>query len=193
MAEQQEVLFRNPSGSSHLPSWAILRDSVARTSSKALFILATTWKRSRIWLQRAMLQTPADHILDGIAHQIPGSVERLGGFLPGEFAGPASQKQHIGSGQLVLGIAPGNLLHHDAAVSAMDASHTVEKENQNSPERDELEAPLGELIVPGCGLVAPRADRRRTLPRSDLDFDAWLVGAAASVLVDQSPMAMAVV
>lgn len=29
--------------------------------------------------------------------------------------------------------------------------------NQNSPEGDELEAPLGQMIVTRCGLVAPRA------------------------------------
>src|ERR1022692_2432416 len=43
--------------------------------------------------QRAMLQTPADHILDGEAHLLPESVERLGGFLPGKLARPAGQKQ----------------------------------------------------------------------------------------------------
>jgi hypothetical protein len=44
-------------------------------------------------LQGAMLQAPADHIFHGVAHLIPGSVEGLGGFLPGELARPASQKQ----------------------------------------------------------------------------------------------------
>jgi hypothetical protein len=33
----------------------------------------------------------------------------------------------------------------------------------------------------------------RALPRSDVHFDAFLVGANAGVLVDKSPMAMAVV
>ncbi len=144
-------------------------------------------------LQGAMLQAPADHILDGVAHLVPGSVERLGGFLPGELARPAGQKQHIGSGQLVLAIAPGNLLDHHATIPAVDASHAVEQENQKAPQRNELEAALGEMIVTRRRLVAPRADRRRTLPRSDVHFDAFLVGAEAGVLVDESPMAMAVV
>ena len=51
----------------------------------------------------------------------------------------------------------------------------------------------GEMIVTGRGLVAPRADRRRALPRPDVHFDAFLVGAEAGVLVDESPLAMAVV
>ncbi len=40
-------------------------------------------------LQRAMLQAPGDDVLDGVANLFPGSVERLGGFLPGELARPA--------------------------------------------------------------------------------------------------------
>jgi hypothetical protein len=41
--------------------------------------------------------------------------------------------------------------------------------------------------------MAPRADRRRALPRSHRHFNAFLVGAEAGVLVDESPMAMTVV
>ena len=140
-----------------------------------------------------MLQTPTDHVLDGVADLVPRSVERLGGFLPGKLACPMGQKEHVGFGGLVLALTPGDLLHHDAAVSAMDAPHPVEKENQNSPARDELKTPLGKMIVTGRGLVAPRADCRRTFPRPDVHFDAFLVGAKAGVSVDESPMAMAVV
>jgi hypothetical protein len=54
------------------------------------------------------------HILGAVAHLVPASVEGLGGFLPGELARPAGQKQHIGSGQLLLPIAPGFVLDHYA-------------------------------------------------------------------------------
>ena len=144
-------------------------------------------------LQRAMLQAPANHILDRVAHLVPGSVEGLGGFLPGELARPAGQKQHIGSGQLMLAIAPGNLLDHYATLPAVHASHAIQQENQKAPQRNELEAPLGKMIVTRRRLVAPRADRCRALPRSHVHFDAILAGTKASVLVDKSPMAMAVV
>jgi hypothetical protein len=120
-------------------------------------------------------------------------VERLGGFLPGELARPAGQKQHIGSGQLVLPIAPGNLLDHHATIPTVDASHAVQEENQKPPQRNELEASLGKMIITRRRSVAPRTDRRRSFPRSDVYFDAFLVGSEASVLVDESPMAMAVV
>jgi hypothetical protein len=75
----------------------------------------------------------------------------------------------------------------------VDASHAVEQENQKAPQRNELEAPLGKMIVTRCRLVASRADRCRALPRSHGHFDAILAGTKASVLVDKSPMAMAVV
>jgi len=49
------------------------------------------------------------------------------------------------------------------------------------------------MIVTGRWLVAPRADRRGALPRPDVHFNALLVGVEASVLVDESPMVVAVV
>ena len=144
-------------------------------------------------LQRAMLQAPTDHILDGVAHLVPGSVEGLGGFLPGQLPRPAGQKQHVGSGQLVLTITPGNLFDHHTTILAIDASHAVEQEDQKAPQRNELKVALGKMIVTRRRLVASRTDRRRALPRSDVHFDAFLVGAEAGVLVDESPMAMTVV
>ena len=93
----------------------------------------------------------------------------------------------------MLTIAPRNLLDHHATIPAVHASHAVQQEHQKAPQRNELKTPLGKMIVTRCRLVAPRADRRRALPRSHLHFDAILVGAKAGVLVDKSPMAMAVV
>ena len=80
-----------------------------------------------------------------------------------------------GLGQLVLAIAPRNFLdHHRATVAALDAPHTVQEENQSSPEGDELEAPLGKLIVARGRLVAPRENPRF---RRALRFS-WLIQPA---------------
>jgi len=76
-------------------------------------------------------------------------------FLPGELARPAGQKQHTGSGQRVLAIAPGNLLDHHATIPALDPTHAVQQENQKAPQRNELKAPLGKMIVTRCRSVAP--------------------------------------
>ena len=140
-----------------------------------------------------MLQAPADHILDRVAHLVPGSVESLGGFLPGELARPAGQKQHIGSGQLMLPHhPPGNLLDHYATIPAVHASHAVEQENQKAPQRNELEAALGKMIVTRCRLVARPTNRRRALRGRTLHFDAFFV-EPSGMFVNESPMAMAVV
>ena len=93
----------------------------------------------------------------------------------------------------MLAIAPGNLLDHDATISAINTSHAVEQENQKAPQGNELEATLGEMIVPRRRSVAPGTDGRRSLPRSDVYCNAFLVGCEAGVLVDKSSMMMAVV
>ena len=86
---------------------------------------------------------------------------------------------------MVLAVAPGNLLDDDAAAAAIDAPHGVQQKDQKSPERNELETPLGELIVTGRGLMAARANRRRTLARTHGDLDALLVGTEAGLLVNK--------
>ena len=69
----------------------------------------------------------------------------------------------------------------------------VQQENEESPERNELEAPFGELVVAGRWQKAPRADCGRTSARSHGDFDALLVGTEVSVLVDKTSETMAAV
>jgi len=49
------------------------------------------------------------------------------------------------------------------------------------------------MIVTGRWLVAPRADRCRALPRPDAHFEELLIRAEMILLVDESPMVVAVV
>jgi hypothetical protein len=120
-------------------------------------------------------------------------VERLRGLLPGELARPPGEEEHVGFGGLVFAIAPRNLLDHYATIAALDAPHAVQKENQDSPERDKLKTSLGNVIVTRCGLVAPGADRRRARPRPNVHFDALLIRTPAGQSVDESRMMRAVV
>ena len=144
--------------------------------------------------ERAVLQPEPDHIFDGVADLVPGGAERLGRFFPRKPARPAGQKQHVGIGQLMLAVAPGNLLdHHRFAAAAINASHGVQQENQKPPERDELVTPFRELIITGRRLMAPGTNRRRTLARPHADFDAFVIGTEASMLVNETPKMMAAV
>lgn len=59
---------------------------------------------------------------------------------------------------MVLAIGPGHLFDDDAALTALDTAHTVQQEDQKTPEGNELEAPDSELIVARRRLVTPGAD-----------------------------------
>jgi hypothetical protein len=76
---------------------------------------------------------------------------------------------------------------------AIDASHGVQQEDEESPQRDELEAPLRELIVAGRGLMTAGADGGGTLARPHGDFNALVVGSESGLVVDESPEAVAAV
>jgi len=96
--------------------------------------------------------------------------------------------------QRTLAVAPGNFFDDDRfAAAAIDTTHGVKQKNQESPERDELEPPLGELIVTGCRLVTPRADRRRTFTRTDSDLNALVIGTEAGLLVNKPRKTVATV
>src|SRR5262249_40082337 len=69
-------------------------------------------------------------------------------------------------GGLMFSIAPSNLLDHHATNTALDAPHAVQQKNQKPPQRNELEAPLGQMIVTRRRLVATRADCLRAVARS---------------------------
>ena len=76
-------------------------------------------------------------------------------FLSMKAGVPAGQEQHIGSGKRMLTAAPRNFLDHDRlTAAAIDTPHRVEQKDQKSPERNELEAALGELVVSRGGFVA---------------------------------------
>src|SRR5262249_1828938 len=143
--------------------------------------------------ERAMLQAPGDDVLDRIANLFPGGAKGLGGFLPGELAGPARQKQHIGPGQLVLAIGPRNLFDQHATVRAVDAPHAVQQEDPKAPARDELKARFGKGAVTGGGFLATGAERGRPRAGPDGNFNGFLVRTEASMLVDESPKMVALV
>ena len=75
--------------------------------------------------------------------------------------------------------------------AAINTAHGVQQEDEESPQRNELEAPLGELIVTGRRLMAPRTDGGGTLARPHGNLNALVVGSESSLMIDESPETVA--
>jgi hypothetical protein len=82
---------------------------------------------------------------------------------------------------------------YNAAAAIVDAPHRVQKEDEESPQGNELEAPLAELIVSGRRQMAARAHCCRTFARSHDYFNTLLVGTETGVLIDKTSETMAAV
>ena len=117
---------------------------------------------------------------------VPRGREGLGGFLPGKFARPTCQKQHVGLGQLVFAVGPGHFLDDDATGFAVDAAPAVEEKDQVPPDRNELELPIREVVVTGRLPVTARTDRWGTRSGADSDLQAATILSAADVLIDEA-------
>jgi hypothetical protein len=123
-------------------------------------------------------------------HLFPGSAQALGGFFSGKTALSTGEEEHIGFGQGTLAVAPRNFFDgHAAAAPAIDAPHSVEQEDEESPQRNELKAPFGKLVV--ARLMAAAADRGRTLARPDRDLDTLVVRTECGPMINKSPKTMA--
>src|SRR5215471_13107117 len=145
-------------------------------------------------VQLAVCQAPGDDMFDGIENLIPRSAKGLGGFFPGEAARPASQEEHVGFGQGTFAVAPGHFFdHHGGTAAAVHAPHGVQQEDEKAPERDELKAPLGELVVAWSRLMAARTDRRRSLAWPQRNLNTLFVGAEPGAMIDKPPEVVAAV
>jgi uncharacterized protein YlxW (UPF0749 family) len=79
------------------------------------------------------------------------------------------------------------------AAAAIDTPHRIEQKNQKSPERDELEAALAELVVTGSGLVATRTHRFCALAGTHGDLDTLVIGAEMGRVINESWKTMATI
>src|SRR5437764_1229116 len=60
--------------------------------------------------------------------------------------------EHVGFGQCAFAVAPGNFFDsHNATAATVDPPHRVKQEDQESPQGNELKAPLTELVVTRAG------------------------------------------
>jgi hypothetical protein len=93
----------------------------------------------------------------------------------------------------VFAVGPGHFLDDYAAGSAVDAPHAIEEKNQVAPDWNELELPLGEMVVTGGRAVTARTDRSGTDSGPDADFQTTAIWAEADVLIDEARETVALV
>src|SRR5262249_6248105 len=133
-------------------------------------------------------------IFDAITDLWPRSAERRSRFLPGKAVRRTGEEEHIGFGETPLSVGPANLFHDDrGAAATIYAPHGVQEEDEKSPQRYELKAPLWKLVIAGRRPMAPRTDRGRAFARPYRYFDTLLVRGESGVMIDKSTEVMAAV
>lgn len=127
--------------------------------------------------------------LHRIVHFVPRGAELFGGFLPGQSACPMPQEMHVNPGRGVFPHTPRNFLDDDSALPAVDATHTVDQEDQIAPESDELKPPRrARLVVAGRGLMTARANGCGSFPWPHRNEDGVLVLGERGLPVDEPGM-----
>ena len=85
-------------------------------------------------------------MLNCIENFIPGCAEGLRGLLQESRAPNGLGKAYRLWSALAVG--PGDLFDHNgAAVAAVDAPHSIQHKDEESPEGNKLKTPFGELVV----------------------------------------------
>jgi hypothetical protein len=70
--------------------------------------------------------------------------------------------------------------------ATVDAPHGVQKEDEKSPQGNELKAPFGELVVTGRRQMAARADCGEPLRGRTATSMLFLIGTEVGVVVDKT-------
>ncbi len=90
---------------------------------------------------------------------LPAGAKALGHVGPREQSGPLSEEDGVGSGDRRLALSPGDAFDAYAAGGAVDASHGVDEEDRDGPQRHKVEVPRRQGIVGRSSSAAARADR----------------------------------
>jgi hypothetical protein len=80
---------------------------------------------------------------------------------------------------------------HEATAATVHAPHGVQKEDEKTPQGNELKVPFGELIVTRCRLMTARTDCGGALTRPHRNLDTLVVWTEAGVMVDKAAEAVA--
>src|SRR5215216_4699827 len=118
-------------------------------------------------IEVAVLEAPTDCMLHGAEYGVPARPEAPGGLLPRQHPGPARQEPSVRVRRRRLARRPGDHLHDNAALPAVDPAHGVDQEHHDAPERHELERAGRKRVVARSLLTAAPTDRLRATARPD--------------------------
>ena len=121
-------------------------------------------------VQDAVGQPPGNGHFYRAENIVPFGLEDLGRLLPRQTPCPSGKKPGVGGSQVILPFGPGNPLHLDTALRAVDTPHDIQEEDSDAPQRNKLKAPDLQSVVAGAGIAANRTKRPTALARSDFDF-----------------------
>ena len=120
-----------------------------------------------------MLEPPRDRHLHRAEDTVPTGFEYPRHFFPTQPFGPSSQEPGIGYSEVAFPFRPRQFFDLDSAGWAVYPSWSVEKENQDSPQWDELETPGTQSVVAGSPLATSGTDGLATGLRTQGNHQSW--------------------
>ena len=108
--------------------------------------------------QVSMHKPPLDRHLHRTNDTVPTGMKYLGNLLPAQPFRPSGEEPGVGGGEVTFPLRPRQPLNLHATVRTVNPARGIEEENQNPPQRDELETPLPQSVIAGASMPAPRTD-----------------------------------
>ena len=118
-----------------------------------------------------MGQSPRNGVFYRVVDMVPADVKTARHFFPAHPPGPASEKPLVLRRQMILACRPRNPFGFHTALTAVYPAASVNQNDGDHPEGDEVKTPNRQRVVARGGLVAARAERLAVAAGAHGDFD----------------------
>lgn len=118
-----------------------------------------------------MLAAPLYRVAHGLEHNVPAHAKAPSRFGPAQYLGPALQEPRKRDRDVRLAGRPRHQLDDHPTARALHPARRVQQEHRDVPQRNELEATLGQTIVASSALAAVSADPTAALTLSHVHVD----------------------